>query len=370
MAGALATSVIATGIALADSVQPDGDLVKPGAQGVVDLGAVAPGAVINHDVGMTLVCVGLRHVDPGQIVTVTQGATVVPVEGGSITATTTTIGPPPASWVNDASGPIGCPSALRLDANAPSTITIVAPPQPGLNYQFIVLFSKSLSPAGVFDGSSVTGPTALTFFLDVVDADTTPPVLHDVPTGLELFTMDPAGAALAYAMPTATDDRDPTPTVACMPPPGDLAPVGASSVTCSATDATGNASSATFPVVVHLTAAAWDEPVGEGSWLMVHGNRTIPVKLRAWLDDVPVTAGSPELVVTACGDFLAATMERSVPVSYQVDSGRWMGHLPTAGLAPGCHRVELKAGGVTFGAFSLELMAASSARSGASARRS
>jgi len=367
---AVATLFLGSGLALADTVQPDGDLVMPGAQGVVDLGEVAPGAVINHDVGLTLVCVGLRHVDPGQIVTVTQGATVVPAVGGSITASTTTIGPPPASWVNDQSGPIGCPSALRLDANAPSTITIVAPPQPGLNYQFTVLFLKSLSPAGVFDFSSVTGPSALTFILDVIDADTTPPVLNDVPTGLELFTMDPYGAALAYAMPTATDDRDPALTVACDPPPGALAPVGASSVTCSATDETGNSSSSTFPVLVHLTAVAWDEPVGEGSWLMVHGNRTIPVKLRVWFDGVPVTTGAPELMVSSCGDALAATMERSVPVSYQVDSARWMGHLPTSGLAPGCHRVELHAGGVTLGGFSLELMAASSARSGASARRS
>jgi len=359
--------MLAAGIVIADTVQPDGDLVQPGAQGVVDLGAVAPSAIINHAVGLTLVCVGLRHVDPGQTVTVAQGSTVAPAAGGSITATTTTIGPPPASWVNDQNGPIGCPSSLRLDANAPSTITIVAPPQPGLNYQFTVLFLKSLSPAGVFDSSSVTGPSALTFIVDVVDADTTPPVLHDVPVGLELFTSDPTGATLAYPLPTATDDRDLAPTVACVPPPGSLAPVGASLVTCSATDETGNSSSATFPVVVHLTAAAWDEPVGEGSWLMVHGNRTIPVKLRAWFDGVPVTTGAPELVVSACGDSLTATMERSVPVSYRVDSARWMGHLPTAGLASGCHRVELTAGGVTFGAFTLELTAASSARSGASA---
>jgi len=367
---AVAAAVLATGVVLADGVQPDGDLLMPGAQGVVDLGAVAPGTVINHEVGFTLFCGGLRHVDPGQTVTVSQGATVVPAVGGSIATTAATIGPVPASWVNDQAGPIGCPSALRLAANGPSTVTIVAPPVPGLNYLFTVLLVKSLSPAGVFDSSSVTGPTALTFIVDVVDADTTPPVLHDVPAGLELFTSDPGGVVLDYALPTATDDRDPAPSVACVPPPGDLAPVGASSVTCTATDATGNSASATFPVLVHLTAVLWDEPVGEGSWLMVHGNRTIPVKLRAWLDGVPVTVGAPELVVSACGDSLAATMERSVPVSYQVDSARWMGHLATAGLAVGCHRVELSAGGVTFGAFSLELMAASSARSGASARRS
>ena len=353
---AVAATLVAAGMALADTVQPDGDLVAPGAQGVVDLGAVGPGAVITHDVGFTLVCFNLRHVDPGQTVTVTQGATFVPVEGGSISVTDATIGPLAAgSWVDDSVGPVGCPSALRLDANAPSTATIVAPPVPGLNYEFTVLFNKSLSPAGVFDGSSIGGPTALTFIVDVIDADTTPPVLHDVPQGLELVTSDPDGAVLDYALPTATDDRDPAPSVSCLPAPGAVAPVGSSSVTCTATDATGNVATAEFPVLVHLATVDWEEPVGAQAGIVVHGSRTIPVKVGAWLDGQPITSGTPELVVSTCSAGPGGGAEGWVTPVYQTDAGRWMGHLSTAGLVAGCHRVDLMAGGVSLGWFALTI---------------
>jgi HYR domain-containing protein len=356
-AAAMAMTLLAAGSALADFVPLDADHINAG---VVDLGAVEPGAVLTETVRFELVCSGFRHADPGQTVLLHQGMTVVPdpdLFGGSISATDATIGPVPDTWANDTHGSVICPQPIaRLAANESSTVTIVAPFAEGTDYELTVFFDKVLTPPGVNDASSVAGVTAVTYRLDVVEApdlDTTPPVLHDVPTGIDLATTDPAGALLHYTPPTATDDRDPAPTVGCVPAPGSLAPVGASEVTCTATDASGNTSSASFPVMVHLASALWEEPVGNGGTLMVHGQRTVPVKVQAWLDGVEVTTGSPSLVVEPCGATPGSTVEQVMPVEFS--SGRWTGHLSTGDLPAGCHRVSLVADGTSLGSFMLSL---------------
>jgi hypothetical protein len=59
----------------------------------------------------------------------------------------------------------------------------------------------------------------------------------------------PAGAVVSYAPPAASDNA-PGVTVACAPPPGSTFPVGSTTVTCTATDASGNTASSTFNVTV------------------------------------------------------------------------------------------------------------------------
>ena len=49
---------------------------------------------------------------------------------------------------------------------------------------------------------------------------------------------------------TATDDQDSSPDVVCVPPSGSFFPPGTTLVDCTATDASGNESTAQFPVVV------------------------------------------------------------------------------------------------------------------------
>jgi hypothetical protein len=63
----------------------------------------------------------------------------------------------------------------------------------------------------------------------------------------------PSGAAVTYSLPTATDSADPNPTVRCSPASGTTFPLGTTSVTCTATDVSGNSSTATFAVKVQDT---------------------------------------------------------------------------------------------------------------------
>lgn len=79
-------------------------------------------------------------------------------------------------------------------------------------------------------------------------SDTTPPTLS-VPSGVTVDATSPAGAVVTYGA-TAKDDTDPNPSVSCAPPSGSTFAIGTTTVTCTARDASGNAASASFPVVV------------------------------------------------------------------------------------------------------------------------
>jgi len=349
---AAVTTLVFSGAVLADSVAADGD-VASGVQTFVDLGTVAPGATVSRDVTMTLFCSGLRHVDPGQVVNLAQSEVTVPVEGGSISATSTTVGPVPATWANDTAGISGCSGPMHVESSLPSHVTIVAPTTPGLDYGFSVNYGRTLTPAGVSDGSSVTGFTIVSFSLDVEDLDSTPPTLVGMPAAMDLVTADPAGTVLDYPLPTATDDLDPAPTVACDPAPGDHVLLGVTTVTCTATDASGNSASAAFEVVVHLGSVEWGDPVRDGTDLTVSLGRSLPLKARAWLDGLPL-AGPASFEVWSCTARSPGPV-RTAAATWQADASRWMAVLDTSGLAVGCHTVALVRDGTALGSFTLQV---------------
>jgi HYR domain len=78
--------------------------------------------------------------------------------------------------------------------------------------------------------------------------DTTPPTLN-LPSDITVEAPDASGANVSYFV-SATDDRDPNPTVSCSPASGAFFPVGDTTVNCTATDASGNQSSGSFTVHV------------------------------------------------------------------------------------------------------------------------
>jgi hypothetical protein len=96
----------------------------------------------------------------------------------------------------------------------------------------------------VTDANGDTSTAAVT----VTVVDTTPPALA-LPAPLTAEASGPAGAAVSFAA-AATDLVDGAVAPACVPGSGSSFPVGATTVTCSATDAHGNASSGSFTVTV------------------------------------------------------------------------------------------------------------------------
>ncbi len=108
---------------------------------------------------------------------------------------------------------------------------------------FFDTFRAAISPGAGFGGLELLyggsqGPE-----------DTTPPVLT-VPPTITVDANSPQGAEVNYEA-VADDDTDPTPVVSCVPPSGSVFPIGSTTVTCTATDASGNTSNPEeFEVVV------------------------------------------------------------------------------------------------------------------------
>ena len=88
--------------------------------------------------------------------------------------------------------------------------------------------------------------SAEVFSLSVVD--TAPPVVT-VPFDITVPQTSPQGAVVSFDA-SASDDVDTAPTVSCEPASGSTFPVGTTTVTCTATDSSGNEGHASFRVTV------------------------------------------------------------------------------------------------------------------------
>jgi hypothetical protein len=348
-----AVGLLSTGAAFADIVRTDGDTVDPELDGLVELGDVAPGAVLVLEVGFELQCSGFAHVNANQSVVLTPGARSIPPGAGADYGGTT-IAPPGAGWPLD--GDMCASTVQPVRAAGTAAVTLTAPLEADENYIYTLGWNRSLDPVATGDFGTFSGITAVTFTLNVVSTvvDTTDPVLAGMPGDLTLATSDPAGAPLVYTLPTATDDVDPAPVVSCSPAPGDVAPVGESVVTCTATDGSGNQASADFGVTVALWTTLWDEPIGSGASITANAGRTVPVKVRLFVDGAEVTAGSPYLHATRC-DGTGAALD--VPLSWGSGNGRWNGLLDTGLLGgTGCYLVSGVMGDLTVSSFTVDVV--------------
>jgi len=119
---------------------------------------------------------------------------------------------------------------------------------PGSGSQFPLGVSTITCTATDVDSNSATA----TFQATV--EDTTAPVFNPIADVVAEAT-SPAGALVNYALPTAIDIADANPGVACAPGSGSQFPLGASTITCTATDTDGNSATATFQANVEDTTA-------------------------------------------------------------------------------------------------------------------
>jgi hypothetical protein len=191
---------------------------------------------------------------------------------------------------------------------------------------------------------------------DITVVDTTAPTLAGMPADRSLTTADPAGAAVTFAAPTASDIVDPAPAVQCAPASGAMFPVGSTTVTCMATDASGNGAGSSFDVdVTYLRptawSAVWGEPVGsDGGVLVANRGRTIPVKVELFADGVEQRRGDARLEIETCAGIAAL----STPLSWK--GGRWTAHLDTGRIGGGtCFVVTARLDGHAAGSFQLGL---------------
>lgn len=424
---ALAIVILMTVAAYADTVPADGDAVTPGNQALVSLPDASPGQVVTWPINFKLTCAGLNHAAPGATLRLDLASATVPLDG-HVSATSTSIGPVPATWTPTGEG---CPSpAPTVASDGPSVVTLTMPTTAGDSYLFTLIWSRfgvtgltgssaitfqvnvvgntpptlhlptavsaeATSPAGAHvtwsatatDAEDATPPTPTcspdsgstfplgitTVHCSVTDSgglkdsgsflvsveDTKVPKLVGMPADQNLTTGDPAGTTFTYTPPTATDIADPAPTVDCNHASGSHVPVGTTTVTCTAQDATGNHSSASFTVNVTYVApvawtAIWGEPVATtGDTFVANPGRTVPVKVEIFADGVEQTSGTAALTLASCAGGTLGT------VAMSWDGGRWNGHLDTNMLGgPGCYKATASLDGNVAGCFRIDLRGA------------
>jgi HYR domain/PA domain len=98
-------------------------------------------------------------------------------------------------------------------------------------------------------GNSASGD----FHVTVRPLDTTPPTIN-VPGNIAAELTSPNGAAVPYQVVAVDDDGQPV-VATCTPPSGSVFPFGSTIVSCTATDAAGNTSQASFTVTILDTTA-------------------------------------------------------------------------------------------------------------------
>ncbi len=220
MALALIAALILPWTALADDLLLDGDVVTVGNQETVNLGTVAPGAILYPQVSFQLVCSGKQHVDEGKKVTLSYSFSGSSLDGlalpaGSVAGTDSTIGDVPASWPEDAQGggSTNCdPTPQTLGDNGSSVLTIKAPSTSG-PHTFVVRYMFSLN----YSDNAISGNHRdITFNLTVAaPSDTTPPVIT-VPADITAEATGPSGAMVTYSA-SALDLVDGAVAANCVP---------------------------------------------------------------------------------------------------------------------------------------------------------
>ncbi|MFL5684891.1 MAG: HYR domain-containing protein [Chloroflexota bacterium] len=190
---------------------------------------------------------------------------------------------------------------------------------------------------------------------DVTVVDTTAPAIRGVPSDMAVTTGDANGRTVTFASPTASDIVDASPNTGCAPESGSIFPVGTTNVTCTSSDASGNASNGTFRVTVRYVApregrAVWLEPVASAnSTFVANRGRTVPVKVQLFVNRVAATAGDARLQLTPC----EGGTSTELPLAWS--GGRWNVAVDTSSLAASCYTVTATIDGLAAGSFTLEL---------------
>ena len=171
--------------------------------------------------------------------------------GGTVTVTATVVNcdttPPTLSLptgltyeANSSAGAVATWTATAADAS-PASPAVTCSPTSGSTF---ALGTTAVSCSA----TDASGNTATGSFNVTVD-DTTPPTIGQ-PADVEVEAVSSAGATVSYTTPAATDVVDGVVTATCLPASGSMIALGATTVTCAATDAHGNAATTGFTITV------------------------------------------------------------------------------------------------------------------------
>jgi HYR domain/WD40-like Beta Propeller Repeat len=148
-----------------------------------------------------------------------------------------------------------------------------------------------------------------------------PPTIN-IPPAITQNATSPSGAEVSYTV-TVTDDVDPNPTLSCDPASGSTFPIGTTTVTCTATDSSGNSAEANFDVVVK--GAAEQISTLKEDVAVLGLQRGISQSLQAKLNDALAHLNA-DRTVPACNKLGEFISEVSAQSGKNIDPGdaQWL----------------------------------------------
>ncbi|MBB1484387.1 HYR domain-containing protein [Tessaracoccus sp. MC1865] len=153
----------------------------------------------------------------------------------------------PGSITAEATSPSGAVVSFTATAtDAVSVPVVTCSPESG---DIFPLDTTTVTCTAIDDAGNASAAQTFTVTVE----DTTPPTLESMPESFTVEGNTLGGALTSFTMPTATDTVDAEPLVTCDNP--SFYPVGETVVICTAEDAWGNRSTASFTVTVVDTTA-------------------------------------------------------------------------------------------------------------------
>ena len=157
----------------------------------------------------------------------------------------------------------------------------------------------------------------------VTITDTISPIILGTPSDIIVESASGSSMVVTYTLPTATDLVDGALAVSCVPASGSTFTLGVNTVTCTATDAAGNASTSIFHVTVQDTIAPTATVVHDESAKTITYTFSEPVQLTN-NDGTPIdgTIASKLAVYSVIGsDYTTATKVTGVDITNATVSG-------------------------------------------------
>ena len=175
----------------------------------------------------------------------------------------------PADITAEATGPNGAAVTYAFSATDPDDAVSTSSCSPASGTTFAI--GQTTVTCNATD--SHTNSASKTFKVTV--ADTTPPVLSNVPADKTVEANGFAGSIVDFVPPTAVDLGEPR-LVTCAPARNSTFALGTTTVTCSASDGRGNTGTATFKIHVVDTTPPTLNPPGDFSAYAVENSGTFP----------------------------------------------------------------------------------------------
>jgi hypothetical protein len=194
------------------------------------------------------------------------------------------------------------------------------------------------------DAGGLTASASATYTI----VDTAPPAIT-VPADVTATATSAAGAPVQFTAATAVDLVDGTVAVTCDHASGDMFALGATTVTCTSTDASGNTSTKSFTVTVTYSWSGVLAPVTSGG--SYHQGRTLPVQFTLTVASTPVTNAVVKLYLakrsggTVGAEFAATSTSGAVgDNSFRFDGTGYIFNLATKGLSAGTYQLRIDLG--------------------------